>query len=225
MSERSVLILDSGEVGWAAVRAALQERDDIRIIGEARTHDSALFYASTHRIDLLLASDRLAGASSYLTLAELRATSCQDSLIALFVNAPQPAELERFGQLEVALAWRWDELHTTDAIDPALAAILTGDLIVGTRKIVRDYFYIGRGTTREAHHAIKLSDLDRQILSLLAEGLNSKEIGPLVSRAPKTVENRLEGLKRILGAKNRPHLVHLAHRLNLMGSPDDKPTI
>lgn len=42
MNEHTVLILHSGEVGWAAVRAALQERTDVRIIGEAKTRDAAL---------------------------------------------------------------------------------------------------------------------------------------------------------------------------------------
>jgi DNA-binding NarL/FixJ family response regulator len=84
------------------------------------------------------------------------------------------------------------------------------------RKVADDYFRIARGTIQTEYEAAQVCALDHQILALLAQGLTDEEIGPLVNRAPKTVGHRLDELRGRLGAKNRPHLVHLAHQLNLI---------
>ena len=52
-----------------------------------------------------------------------------------------------------------------------------------------------------------LDDVDLQIVRLLAKGNSIKEIGKLVFRSPRTVENRVQGLKKAFGARNITHLV------------------
>lgn len=218
MEKRTALILHNDEIGWAAARATLQERDDMEVVGNVRTRDAALYLAAAHQIDLLFASNRLAGESSQPTLSELRAASCPTTLTALFVNGADPDELEGLGQLGLAACCEWEELSTTEAINAALAAILTERLVVGTRTAAYGSCYNVYRTMSTVRNAVKVSHIDRQILTLLAGGFTAQEIALQVNRAPHTVENRLLDLRIKFEARNSVQLVHIAHRLSLHSS-------
>jgi len=51
----------------------------------------------------------------------------------------------------------------------------------------------------------RLSDIDRILLRGAAIGLSSKEMAPMVSRSPHTIDDRLKALKNKLGAIDRFH--------------------
>jgi DNA-binding CsgD family transcriptional regulator len=53
----------------------------------------------------------------------------------------------------------------------------------------------------------KLTSREIDVLSLVAEGLSSKEIAQRLEIAPSTVESHLESAKSKLGARSRPNLV------------------
>lgn len=61
-----------------------------------------------------------------------------------------------------------------------------------------------------------LSEQDRQILSLAAEGFNSVEIGKRLFLSPKTVDSYRPRLMRQLGLSRRTDLVRLALRSGLL---------
>jgi len=62
-----------------------------------------------------------------------------------------------------------------------------------------------------------ISDREKEIIRLLARGLDNREIGKTLFISPKTVKNHLTSIYAKTGARNR---VQLANRLN---RPDDGP--
>jgi two-component system response regulator NreC len=220
MQKQTVFILHDHEIGWAAVRATLRGRDDAQFVGDVTSHDAALRIATQHQIDLILASDFMDGVSSQATLAALH-SACPAARIALFVSEVSVAALASFGQLELAACCGWEELHATEALTTVLDAVLTGDLFVGTRNAAAAYFYNAACALISGISPVELSLQDQHILVLLARGFTSREIADQISRAPHTVENRLMELRARLGARNSPHLIHLAHRYCLLHPRDD----
>jgi DNA-binding NarL/FixJ family response regulator len=56
------------------------------------------------------------------------------------------------------------------------------------------------------------SDRELAILRLLADGATTDEVAAAVHLAPKTVKNNLHALTVRVYARNRTHLVSIAHR-------------
>ncbi len=61
-----------------------------------------------------------------------------------------------------------------------------------------------------------LTDRERQVLGLVAEGLTNAEIGQRLSISPGTAKAHVARLLYKLGARDRVQLVIIAHRAGLM---------
>jgi len=60
--------------------------------------------------------------------------------------------------------------------------------------------------------SVFLSDRDREILYFVADGLTDIEIGHKLDLSPKTINHRIEGLKRELNVKTRVQVIVTALR-------------
>lgn len=52
-----------------------------------------------------------------------------------------------------------------------------------------------------------LTEREREILELVAEGLSSKQVAQHIGIAPRTVDRHIENLRHKMGARNKSHLV------------------
>ena len=73
----------------------------------------------------------------------------------------------------------------------------------------------GNGT-RQAEPLARLSGRQREVLRLIAEGQNTKQIGACLNISPKTVEYHRAKLMRVLDVHDLPGLVRLAVRAGLV---------
>lgn len=58
---------------------------------------------------------------------------------------------------------------------------------------------------------------EREVLELVAQGLDTAEIGERLFLAPDTIKTHVARILRKLGARNRAHAVHIGHRFGLLG--------
>ena len=61
---------------------------------------------------------------------------------------------------------------------------------------------------------------EREVLALIAEGLDTAEIGERLFLAPDTIKTHVARILRKLGARNRAHAVHIGHGFGLRGAQD-----
>jgi len=61
-----------------------------------------------------------------------------------------------------------------------------------------------------------VTDKQKEVLTHLAEGLNSKAIGQKMKISPRTVEMIALVLREKFGASNAPHLIAIAFRQNII---------
>jgi DNA-binding NarL/FixJ family response regulator len=66
-----------------------------------------------------------------------------------------------------------------------------------------------------------LSPRARQVLRLLAEGFENKEIAIALRVTPETIKSHVKNLLTCLGAKNRAHAVAIAFRRDLLRREDE----
>jgi DNA-binding CsgD family transcriptional regulator len=65
------------------------------------------------------------------------------------------------------------------------------------------------GTRLTVRRGLPLSPREVEVLTLVAQGLQSKEIGARIGIAPMTVKNHMTNILVKLGAWNAPHAVYL----------------
>jgi DNA-binding NarL/FixJ family response regulator len=69
-----------------------------------------------------------------------------------------------------------------------------------------------------------ISGREYQVLYLLGNGIETKEIAQLLFVSPETVRTHSKSLLRKLGARNRAHAITIAHHLGILGgSPAANP--
>ena len=130
--------------------------------------------------------------------------------------------VRQFGTWAVT-AWGLESL--TEAYDIPAEELWSTDNPIGweghvTAKIwvnPRDFLPALRAA-REYHagRLWPLTDLERRIVALIAEGMTEREIGNEVGYSRNTVRIRTMELKGKLGARNREHAVALAMRRGLI---------
>jgi DNA-binding NarL/FixJ family response regulator len=74
-------------------------------------------------------------------------------------------------------------------------------------------------TKRHGKESIDLTQRQREVLQLLAEGKSAKEIGGILSISSRTVETHKYAMMDQLGVKTTAGLVQHAIRLGLVGDP------
>lgn len=74
----------------------------------------------------------------------------------------------------------------------------------------------GRGPVKDESSVEKLSNRQREVLRLIAEGRNTKQIGGILKISPKTVEYHRMKLMKLLKLHDIPGLVRFALRVGLV---------
>ena len=64
--------------------------------------------------------------------------------------------------------------------------------------------------------AKKLAKRELEILALIADGLNSKEIANVLQNSPRTIENMRARMILKLGARNVAHMVAIAYQKGIL---------
>jgi len=126
-----------------------------------------------------------------------------------------------------ALAGSRDRADAISAYRSALRlAEATGATVVerlaaqGLRALgVRAWRRTPRSSTGEG--VAGLSDRERQVAGLIADGATNLEVAASLAISPKTVERHVTNILAKLGARNRTELAGLIHGASVRGSPDD----
>ena len=80
----------------------------------------------------------------------------------------------------------------------------------------------GRTIAEEGHDGLDgLSDREREVARLVADGGSNREIAETLLVSPKTVERHLTNVMAKLGLRNRTELASLVRSSRVRGSPDD----
>jgi DNA-binding NarL/FixJ family response regulator len=102
----------------------------------------------------------------------------------------------------------------------AIRIVAAGDALLApqvTRRLIAAF--IGGTATHTTSELDVLTDRERQVLALVAEGLTNAEIGERLFIAPGTAKVHVARLLYKLGARDRVQLVIIAHRARLVARP------
>jgi DNA-binding NarL/FixJ family response regulator len=203
-----VMVVDDHPLVRSAVRQALDVRG-IAVVAEAASAEDALLLAPTVRPDVILIDIGLPGMDGIQLVRELHPRLPDACLIMLTVSGADK-------DVETAMAHGAAGYLMKDIAPAALLqsvrGVLAGELAMGrgmsARLVNRLIAQRGRGAVADDAVAA-LTEREREVLALLAEGLTDRHIAEALTLSVRTIETHVSNLLHKLHARNRAHAVHL----------------
>ena len=218
-----VLLADDHGILRAGLRALLANERDIEVVGEAADGEEAVARAAALDPDVVVLDIAMPRLDGLEAARRIRDRGLRAKILILTVHAE-----ERY-LLPVLRMGGSGYVHKggadTDLLD-AIRTVARGDVFLypgATRLLLADYLDredAGRGG---ADRGRDLSDRERQVLALTAEGYSAQEIGERLFLSPKTIETYRERAMQKLGLRRRADLVQYALRSGLLRTPGDTP--
>jgi DNA-binding NarL/FixJ family response regulator len=212
-----VLLADDQDLVRAGFRALLDAQTDIEVVGEAGDGDEAVQLARRHRPDIVLMDIRMPGTDG---LAATRAIAADDRLAGVRIVILTTFELDEYVFEAVRAGASGFIVKNTKPVEllQAVRAVAAGDALLSpsvTRRLMREF----AARTREAPRPPALDALterEREVMALVAEGLTNDEIAERLVVSPLTAKTHVSRAMVKLGARDRIQLVVFAFQSGLV---------
>jgi Response regulator containing a CheY-like receiver domain and an HTH DNA-binding domain len=213
-----VLLVDDHAIVRAGVRAMLATAPDVLIIGEATSGVEAVSLAARLTPDVVVMDLEMPGGDGESATRELRALANPPRVLILTMHEERNRLLPllRAG----AAGYLAKDAARSDVIDairvvasgdtyvrPAVARRLASNTSVGPKSQ-------GQGRARESYDS--LSDRERAVLRLTADGLNGSEIAARLGISTKTVNTYKRRIQAKIGLDSRAAYVRFALEAHLL---------
>jgi DNA-binding NarL/FixJ family response regulator len=205
-----VLLVDDEELVRSGLRLILSTEPDLEVVAEAADGEQALAMVELHQPDVVMLDIRMPGLDGIEVAARLAASGSTARVVVLttFDNDDYVYGALRAG----ASGFLLKDAPATQLVS-AIRAAAAGDAVLApsvTRRVVDE---LGR---RQAPMAIQrldvLTDRERDVLTLMAEGCSNAEIGERLFITEGTVKTHVARILVKLGVRDRLQAVVLAYR-------------
>jgi two-component system, NarL family, response regulator DevR len=203
-----LFIADDHEMVRAGLRTLLQSEPDIEIVGEAGTGSQTLAQARRLRPDVVLLDARLPDMPGWDVCRDL-CDALPEVAVAILTTFTDD-ELVRQCVRAGARGYLLKEIPGID-LATSIRSLATGESVID-RKVLPQVLAVARQGVHADAAEQPLSERQRTILRLVADGLSNREIAEQVHLSELTVKSYIEDLLKQLGARNRVHAAILATR-------------
>lgn len=205
-----VFLLDDHEIVRQGLRGLIEAEDDLTVTGEAGTAAEALLRIPPTRPDVAVLDVRLPDGDGVEVCREVRSRHPEVQCLMLTSFADDEALFSAI--MAGASGYLLKQIRGTDLID-AIRKVAAGESLLdpAVTKRVLDRL---RTAPKEDEELAQLSDQERRILDLIAEGYTNRQISESIFLAEKTVKNYVSSLLSKLGMERRTEAAAYAARLD-----------
>jgi len=211
MGEIRVLIADDHRIVRDGVKALLASSGDVLIVGEAGDGRTAVELCEKLAPDVALLDIAMPGLGGLEATLEIRKRSPRTRILVL-TQYEEREYVRRF--LKAGVSGFVLKRTAGNALVDAIRSVHAGGLVLDpeiAREAVDDASRGGRADPLDA-----LTDREKQVFKLVAEGKSTKEVAQLLEISVKTAMSHREHLMEKLQVHNRAELVHMAIRLGVL---------
>ena len=216
-----ILLVDDHPIFRAGLRALLESQDDVQVVGEAGNGAEAITRACELRPDIILLDISMPGVDGLETLRRMQAGNVPGRALVLTMHA----ENEYLLQVLESGGYGYVLKQGVDTdLFAAIRQVAAGDVFLypsATKLLLSRYREQKRSHAESGDGAPSddgLSEREREVLSLTAQGYSSQEIGDQLALSAKTVETYRTRVMRKLNLRHRSDLVRYALRAGLLQS-------
>lgn len=205
----TVVIVDDHPVFVAGMRAVLDDLEDVSVVAVAGDGQQALDAVAEHRPDVVLMDLRMPGMDGLEATARICTGHPGTRVLVLTMDEDADSV---FAALRVGAHGYLLKEAGSDDVHRAVLAVARGEGVFGPRvaEHVMSFFASGGLGSTGAVAFPQLTQREREVLELLARGLDNAAIAHRLVLAPKTVRNRVSDVLAKLHARTRAEAVSMA---------------
>ena len=212
-----VVLADDQALVRAGFRALLDAQDDLEVVGEASDGDEAVRLVRRLAPDVVLMDIRMPGTDG---LAATRTIAADQRLSDARIVILTTFELDEYVFEAIRAGASGFLVKDTEPVEllRAVRAVANGDALLSpsvTRRLIGEF----ATRTREARPTPALdvlTDREREVMALVAEGLTNDEIAERLYVSPMTAKTHVSRAMVKLGARDRAQLVVFAYESGLV---------
>lgn len=210
-----MLICDGQELMRTGLRIVVDGQSDLTVVGEAEDGEAAVVQALTLRPDLVLMEVRLRLLDGISATAQVRAALPGTHVLVL---ATCDSDEHVYAALRAGASGFLVKDMTAAEVVAAIRGVLRGDKVIApsvTRRLIDRYVLGAVGPLTSARLDV-LSDREREVLGLVARGLNNAEIAGKLFLGETTVKTHIARILTKLHIRDRIQAVVLAYESGLV---------
>jgi DNA-binding NarL/FixJ family response regulator len=212
-----VFLLDDHEVVRRGLRDLLETEDDVEVVGEAGTAEEARARIPPTRPDVAVLDVRLPDGDGVEVCRDVRSSHPEIQCLILTSFSDDEALFQAI--MAGASGYLLKQIKGNDLVD-AIRRVAQGQSLLDPAITARVLERLRAGPETD-ERLDALSDQERKILDLIAEGLTNRQIAERVHLAEKTVKNYVSNLLAKLGMQRRTQAAVYAARLRQADAPPD----
>ncbi len=216
MAKISAFLMDDHEVVRQGVRALLEATGEITVVGEASTAAEALARIPAVRPDVAILDVRVPDGNGIEVCREVRSTIGTNCLM-LTSYSDDEALFEAI--MAGAAGYVLKQIRGSELLT-AVKRVAAGESLLDpaiTERVLQRL----RAPSETDERLARLSDQERRILALIAEGMTNRQIANELHLAEKTIKNYVSNLLAKLGMERRTEAAVFATKLEMTGQHVD----
>ena len=194
-----VFVLDDHEMIRRGISDLLDAEPDLTVVGQAGTAAEALRRIPAALPDVAILDARLPDGSGIDVCREIRSASPQ--IRCLILTSYDDNDAVFAAVMAGAAGYLLKEIRGNSLVD-AIRQVAAGNSLMDPAVTERLLARLRDGEPKDERLA-SLTDRERQVLTLISEGLTNREIGKRLFLSEKTVKNYVSGLLAKLGMQRR----------------------
>jgi Response regulator containing a CheY-like receiver domain and an HTH DNA-binding domain len=214
-----IFLLDDHEIVRRGVRELLEAHDDLEVVGEAATAHEGMTRIPAVKPDVAVVDMRLPDGNGVEVCREVRSRDASIQCLILTSFADDEALFDSI--MAGAAGYLLKQIKGTDLVD-AIRRVASGQSLLDPNVTARVLERLRKGPEEDERLA-RLTDQERKILDLIAEGMTNRQIGERLFLAEKTVKNYVSNLLSKLGMERRTEAAVFAARLPTKRRTDAPP--
>lgn len=215
MKKITVLLADDHRVLREGIRSLLEKAPDIEVVGEAGDGGEAVVKAQQLAPDVVLMDITMPGVNGLEATRQIKASRPGTNVLILTMHESNQyiSQFLRSG----ASGYVLKDTAASELVG-AIRAVCQGDVFLYpsiARKLLEEYLLkVKRGEEEGSYDG--LTNREREVLKMVAEGRSNKEIADTLSLSVRTVQAHRANLMGKLHMHDRTELVRYAIRKGLI---------
>jgi DNA-binding NarL/FixJ family response regulator len=212
-----VLLADDQALVRAGFRSLLDAQDDIEVVGEADDGEEAIELARRLSADVVLMDIRMPGVDG---LEAARRIAGDERMASTRIVMLTTFDLDEYVFEAIRVGASGFLVKDTEPVEllRAVRAVASGGALLSpgvTRRLISEFATRAKDT-RPAPELEALTDREREVMGLAAEGLSNDEIAERLFVSPATAKTHVSRAMVKLGARDRAQLVVIAYESGLV---------
>jgi DNA-binding NarL/FixJ family response regulator len=226
-----VLLADDQALIRAGFRVLLEAADDIEVVGEAVNGDQAVELAKSERPDVILMDIRMPGTDGLAATSQIAAAGTLDGVKVVILTTFETDEYVYQALRAGASGFLVKDAEPEELIR-AVRVVHRGEALLSpsvTRRLIASLASRTAGAppvtaagrdqgnrARPASGLDRLTEREREVLALVAQGLSNEEIAVRLFLSPLTTKTHVSHIMTKLAARDRAQLVVIAYESGLV---------